>query len=145
MRWQRLFSDLETQLDAAADDELDAEVADRTRRELAATSFEGRLRGAAGHVIELLVTGVGALTGEARRVGPGWVLLDVAGGTPAVVVTGFVTGVRDLPVASREVGGGGVTSGDGGVTQVLRVLSRDRTATAVLLADGTALTGTIDR
>lgn len=145
MRWERLFADLELQLEAAADDELDAQVADRTRRELAATSFEGRLRGAAGQVIELQVTGVGALAGEVRRVGPGWLLLDVARGAPAVVVTGFVVGVRDLPVAAREVQRDGVVAADAGLPQILRVLSRDRTATSIVLADGTALTGTIDR
>ncbi|HWC34923.1 MAG TPA: hypothetical protein VG650_08850 [Mycobacteriales bacterium] len=150
MRWNRLFADLEAQLEAAADDELDAEVADRTRRELAATTFEGRLRAAAGRVVELSVIGAGRLVGQPRRVGRGWLLLQVDGGPPAVVATGFVAGARDLPVAAREYDGERLATGrpgeqPAGLAHVLRVLARDRTATAVVLVDGTTLTGTIDR
>jgi hypothetical protein len=145
MRWDRLFDDLETQLEAAADDELDAQVADRTRRELAATSFEGRLRGASGRVVELLATGAGVIAGEIRRVGPGWLLLNVAGAPPAVVALRFVVAARDLPLAAREASHDATASEQIGLAPVLRVLMRDRTVTAVVLADGTVLTGTIDR
>jgi hypothetical protein len=145
VRWDRLFADLETQLEAAGYGELDAQVAEQTRRELAATSLEGRLRAAGGRVIELFVVGIGTITGEARRVGCGWLLLEVPGSAPALIATRFVSGVRDLPVAAREVPRAGASGEEAELTHVLRVLTRDRTATAVVLADGTVLTGTIDR
>lgn len=141
MRWDRLFADLETQLEAAADGALDTQVADRTRHELAATSMEGRLRAATGRILELSVAGAGSLVGEVRRVGAGWLLLAVAGGPPALLATGAVVAVRDLPVATRERG----VAEQAAIVQVLRVLSRDRTVTAVTLRDGNTLTGTIDR
>ncbi len=145
MRWDRLFEDLETQIAAAADDELAVQVADRTRRELAATSFDGRLRGASSRIVELHVTGMGVVTGEVRRVGSGWLMLDVVGAPPAVIATRFVVAARDLPLAPREMPGEGVAAGDNGLGPVLRVLARDRTVTAVVLANGLVVTGTVDR
>lgn len=145
MRWERLFTDLEGQLEAVATDQLDADVADRTRRELAATTFEGRLRGAVGRVLELSVAGLGPLAGEVRRVGPGWLMVDVVGGSPAVVSARFVTGARDLPMATREELGAATANAAPGLVPVLRVLSRDRTVTAVVLATGATYTGTVDR
>lgn len=145
MRWDRLFADLEGQLEAAAAGRLDADIADRTRRELAATTFEGRLRAAAGRVVELSVAGIGAMTGELRRVGPGWLMVEIAGGPPAVVAARFVTAARDLPVATREVDDAASQDPATGLVAVLRVLARDRTATAVVLATGATFTGTVDR
>jgi hypothetical protein len=145
VRWDRLFADLETQLDAAADDELNAEVAERTRREFASTSLDGRLRAAAGRVVELSVAGVGVIIGEVRRVGPGWLLLDVPGGLPAVISTRVIQAARDLPVATREMSAESVAAQEVGLAHVLRVLARDRTSTTVVMADGATLTGTIDR
>ena len=145
MRWDRLFADLETQLDAAGDGELDAEVAERTRREFASTSFDGRLRAVTGRVVELAVAGMGVITGDVRRVGPGWLLLDVPGGLPAVISTRLIVAARDLPVASREMSNESVGAQEVGLAHVLRVLARDRTPTMVVMADGVTLTGTIDR
>jgi hypothetical protein len=145
MRWDALFTDLEIQLDAAADDVLDSEVAERTRREFASTSFEGRLRAASGRFVELTVDGIGTIAGGVRRVGPGWVLLDVRAGLPAVIATRFVSAARDLPVSAREMKPDDGVARELGLAPVLRVLSRDRTATTVVLADGRSFTGTVDR
>jgi hypothetical protein len=145
MRWDRLFADLELQLDAAAEGELAAEVVERTRREFASTSFDGRLRAAVGRIIELSVSGVGVMIGEARRVGPGWLLLEIRDALPAVIATRLIVTARDLPVAAREVSGPEAAGQAVGLAHVLRVLSRDRTPTTVVLADGTVYTGTIDR
>jgi hypothetical protein len=144
MRWDRLFEDLELQLRAAVDDQLDAEIAARTRSEVAGTSMEGRLRASEGRHIELVVAGAGTLGGRVRRVGAGWVLLDVAGGPAAVVAAHHVVGARNLPVAAREAAGGSADI-ERGLAPVLRVLCRDRSATGLVLAAGTAFSGTIDR
>jgi hypothetical protein len=140
-----LFADLATQLEAAAGDELDAEVAERTRRELASTSLEGRLRAAYGRVVELCVGGAGVITGEARRTGPGWVLVNVPDRLPAVIATDRITATRHLPVAVHEPPADRLDQPTSGLAHVLRVLARDRTATVVVMADGTVFTGTIDR
>lgn len=144
MRWDLLFADLEGQLEAAAGDALDADIADRTRREVAQTTLEGRLRGVSGLVVELSVAGIGPIVGEARSVGPGWVMLQVAGAMPAVVATRHVYGARDLPVMARELAGADESS-QAGLAQVLRVLARDRTVMVIVLADGATVTGTVDR
>lgn len=144
-RWDLLFADLETQLDSVAEDALHAEVAERTRRELAATSLDGRLRAASGRVVELSIAGVGAMIGEARRTGPGWLLLDVPGGLPAVIATRLITAARDLPLAARELPDSEAVGHEVGLSHVLRVLARDRTSTAVVMSDGSRFTGTIDR
>lgn len=145
MRWDQLFADLETQLDAAADHELDAEIAVRTRREFAATSLDGRLRAATGGVVELSVVGLGRIVGSVRRVGQGWLMLEVVGALPAVIASRLVTAVRDLPVATRELANDTAIDAATGIAHVLRVLARDRTPTAVVMADGLMVTGTIDR
>jgi hypothetical protein len=145
VRWDRLFADLETQLDAAADGELAAAIAERTRREFAATSIEGRLRAAAGRPIELSIAGAGVIGGTARRSGSGWLLLDVPGGAPAVIATRLIAAARDLPVAARELPPDEAAAPEVGLAHVLRVLARDRTPTAVVMADGSRFTGTIDR
>jgi hypothetical protein len=144
-RWDRLFADLASQLEAAADGVLDAELAERIRHELASTALEGRLRAASGRVVELYVDGAGVITGEARRTGPGWLLVDVPGRLPAVIATGRITAVRNLPVAVQEPPDDQSAQPMLGLAHVLRVLARDRTATAVVMADGTVFTGTIDR
>jgi hypothetical protein len=145
MRWERLFEDLEDQAAAVADDALDAEIADRLRHALATTVLEDRLRAAVGRTVELCVAGTGGLVGIARRVGPGWLLLDPPGGSPALVVTAAVTAVRNLPLASRARVLEGEVAARAGVAHLLRMFARDRTPTRVSLRDGSELSGTIDR
>jgi hypothetical protein len=145
MRWERLFGDLEAQLAAEGAVELDAEVADRTRAELARTSFEDRLRGVVGREVVLVLAEAEALRGRLRQVGAGWLIVDDTSETSAIVILAAVTGVRDLPVSSRGAGVDGAVAGRLGIGQVLRVLARDRTPTSVALRDGTRVTGTIDR
>ena len=48
MRWERLFADLEAQLEGELRRDLDAEVADRTRRELAQVDLGARLSAQVG-------------------------------------------------------------------------------------------------
>src|SRR3954454_2638861 len=80
MRWDDLFRDLEGQLAAAVGAELDAEVADRSRREAARLALVDRARAAAGHPVVLRVAGAGAVEGRLVGVGREWLLLtdDVA-------------------------------------------------------------------
>ena len=145
MRWQRLFDDLEARLDGERGEDLDAEVADRIRGELAATSLADRLRGAAGHLIAVEAAGVGRLDGTLRRVGSGWFVLEDAHGSPTVVLLTALVGVHDLPLASLSTASAGLATAQAGLGQVLRVLARDRTALSVVTVDGARISGTIDR
>ena len=78
MRWERLFEDLEAQLEAAEDEELAAEVADRSRREAARLRLVDRLRGNVGAMAVMGLQGL-RVRATIGRVGPDWVLLDDAG------------------------------------------------------------------
>ena len=74
MRWERLFDDLEAQLVADGRRELDAEVADRTRRERALLGLHERLTATiGGRAISVRVAGVGVVTGRAKFVRPEFV------------------------------------------------------------------------
>jgi hypothetical protein len=145
VRWERLFDDFEAQLDAADREEFAGEVADRTRREVALVHLLDRLRHALGASVELGVDGAGPLCGVIRRVGPGWLLLDVAAQPEVVVSVPAVRTVRGLPVAAADVEGLGLLESRLDLGHVLRVIARDRSPVAVVLRDGSRWTGTLDR
>lgn len=134
--WEGLFADLEAQFDAQERLELDAEVADRTRRERALVDLHARLVGHLGRRLDLrLVTG-STIVGVLRDVGEGWVLVDEAVLPVGAIVTwtGLTLRPQD-PTRARRFGLG----------HVLRGLARDRAVVRVLDASGTTTTGTIDR
>lgn len=139
MRWDDLFGDLEAQWHAQLRRELDAEVADRTRRERATVALADRLAAQVGRAVGLALVDGTMLSGQVREVGQGWLLLSVATGSclvPTAAVAG-VTGVErraGLPVPERSFGFG----------YALRGLSRDRVAVTVADVSGGVSTGTID-
>jgi hypothetical protein len=143
VRWERLFADLEAQLEAAQRRELDVEVADRTRRELALTTVTDRLRAAVGGRLELTAAGAGSLAGEVERVGTGWLLLDCSPTLTVLVLADAIVSIRGLPGFSA--GAADAVAARMGLGIVLRGLAQDRAAVALTLRDGSAPTGTIDR
>ncbi len=145
MRWERLFDDVEGQLEAAARAELAGEVADRTRREVARLRLVDRLRASLGAELTLTVTGTGALTGRLERVGPDWLLLLPPSGPPALVVRDAVQAVAGLPRAAAEPGSEGPVLSRLDLGHALRAIARDRSPVSVLLRDGGQLDGTVDR
>jgi len=143
MRWDRLFDDLEAQLEAADQAALVAEVADRTRRETATIRLVDRLRGAVDAPVRLHLQGGALVQGRVSRVGPEWVLVEEAGGVEHVVRLAAVTGVYGLPAA---VGGpASKVEARLGIGHVVRGVARDRLPVAVSLIDATTVTGTVDR
>lgn len=60
MRWQDLFADLEGQAGALEWAEIDAEVADRTRGEIAQVTLLNRIRAQVGQHIALTTSGAGS-------------------------------------------------------------------------------------
>ncbi len=158
MRWERLFDDLEAQLSSDETRELEAEVADRTRRERALVGLHERFAAAVDRtVVEIRVSGVGLLRGLVTGSGPDWVLLDhrVDAALSVVPATGSGTPRVDRPMlvatqAIRAVTGLGGAEQIGAVAKgfgfgsALRAVSRDRAVVDVVDVDGGVVTGTID-
>lgn len=145
MRWERLFDDMEAQLEAAARAEFAGEVADRTRRELARLRLVDRLRANIGAELQLTVAGSAPLRGQLQRVGAGWLLLQPAAGPAALVLRDAVLAVGGLPAAAVEPGSEGPVLARLDVGHALRAIARDRSSVTVLLRDGSQLDGTLDR
>jgi hypothetical protein len=142
MRWERLFDDLEAQLEGGARDEFDAEVADRTRREVARVRLFDRIRSAGDRPLRLTVIGAGNLGGTVRRVGQGWLLIEIDQGD-AVVTEPAILAVEGLAVAATEPGS--AVEARTTIGHILRALARDRSPVRIVLRDGSPVAGTIDR
>ncbi|MFV0461722.1 MAG: hypothetical protein ACK5MP_00765 [Nostocoides sp.] len=146
MGWEGLFDDLEAQFESLQRLELEAEVADRTRRELAGIDLISRLLGHRDSGLTLrLVTGT-TLSGVLADIGADWIALAEpsqrypAGGTTVIAlsaVTGFVgLGRRSQTAPSPRRFALGY---------VLRALGRDRQVVIVTDTSGSVLTGTVHR
>ena len=140
MRWDDLFGDLAAQWEAEARRELDAEVADRTRRERALVGLYERLAAAGDDVLTVSVRTGTTVTGRVVDVGDGWLLLGIGAAGPLLLPFGAVTAVSGL----SQRAGGSELGRKFGLGYALRGLSRDRAV--VLLTDltGRVTTGTID-
>jgi hypothetical protein len=146
VRWDELFADLEAQFDELGVAELEAEIAERTRLELSRIRLVDRLRATIGRTVSVKVRGAAEpVAGRLDRVGSGWLLLTTATGREVVVnlaaittLAGHVSGRADDPLS------GGVSTRLG-LAHVLRGIARDRSTVALALADGSQLTGTVDR
>ena len=144
MRWDELFADLESQWGAEVRRELDAEVADRTRRERATIGLLDRLAAAGSSELTVSLVDRTRLTGRVVDVGDGWLLigraLGVTSAAPVLVPFSAVTAVVGLG-SRAEPGGSGRRFGFG---YALRGLSRDRAVVTVGDTSGLTCTGTID-
>ncbi|NHC13024.1 hypothetical protein [Motilibacter deserti] len=144
MRWEELFADLEAQLEEAERAEHQAEVADRTRRELARVRLVDRLRAAVGSSLTVVVGAAGRVRGRLVDVGPDWLLLQ-EDGRDALVPVSAVTTV--LGLGGRAAGPPRPASVAARLTlgTALRGLVRDRATVRVTTVDGADWTGTLDR
>ena len=146
MRWDDLFRDLEAQLEAAAAAELDAEVADRTRREAAQLALVDRARAAVGHPVTLRVLGAGPVDGLLADVGAQWLLLAEPSGRQALRAAECACCRWRGCAPGRSVPGeGGQVFARLGLGSALRGIARDRLPVQVVLTDGSVLAGTLDR
>jgi len=85
MRWEALFADLEAQLAAAGRTELEAEIADRQRGEVAGLDLAARLRAQRGRPLRVhLGLAAGPLNGVVGQLGSDWFLLESASGSHVV-------------------------------------------------------------
>jgi hypothetical protein len=143
VRWDELFADLEAQAHAFEALDRSAEVADRTRAELARVPLASRLHHAVGREVRVAVTGAGEVVGRLRRVGADWLLVT----TPdeVVVTAGALTALWNLPEAATAPTGISSLVGRSRITAVLRAIARDRSPVSVTRRDGGVLVGTPDR
>ena len=144
MRWRRLFADLSAELEASEAAAERSEDAARTRWEIGAVRLADRLGGALGCELTLRCRGAGELRGLVAEVGPDWLLLTEAGAREVLVALPAVRTVAGLDRGTAAPVEGEVARRLD-LRWVLRGLARDRGPVQVLLDDGGALTGTIDR
>ncbi len=144
MRWERLFADLEGQLDESGRADLDAEVADRTRAERSAIRLVDRLRAASGSTVTVVLDGR-SVVGRVADVGADWVLLEEETARVALVPLRAVNAVRGLGARARHPGSEGPVAGRRELTAVLRSLARDRADAVLSLTGGSEVSGVIER
>jgi small nuclear ribonucleoprotein (snRNP)-like protein len=140
-RWAALFDDLEGEFEAARAMELDAEVRDRARREVARLALADRLTTAIGHPLTVRVHGAGTVRGTLTDAAPEWLLLTEAAADSlvpahAVLHLAGLSGLSEEPTRTVKR----LT-----LTYALRGLARRRTGVTVTLTDGSTLSGTLDR
>lgn len=151
MRWEQLFNDLDAQFDDLADEQMMAELADRERVALGAVSMGQRIAGAIGRPVRVRTTVGLVVTGQLRKVGPDWLLLQEGVGRDALVASTALGQVEGLSTTSGTALAGVDLRLD--LRFVLRGLVRDRSPVAVVMRGGggdppglyTESTGTIDR
>ena len=141
MRWEILFDDLQSQLEAAERDLVDAEVMDLAEAEMATIPLVDRLRAAMGRRLRLGVEGLDPVTGVVRDAGAGWLLI----GDPhrqVVVATAAIRTVAPLAEGAPPAGPVGSRLGLG---HALRALARAGEPVQVALRDGQRLQGWLVR
>lgn len=129
MRWDDLFADLLSQMDAVTAGDRAAEVAELTRAERASVGLADRVRGAAGSPVAVTVRSGLVVRGLRGEVGASWFLLQ--------------DGVREHLVPLHAVVGMTGLSGHAAattrpvldrlsLTHALRAVARDRSVVRVL-------------
>ncbi|MDT7538354.1 MAG: hypothetical protein QOI82_1939 [Actinomycetota bacterium] len=145
MRWEELFGDLEAQAEQLAAAELQAEVADRTRREVARLGLVDRLREAPEQSLVVTVWGAGAVHGRLLDAGVDWLLLQEVGLREVLVPLGAVLGITGIGPRAAAPGSEGEVARRLELRWALRGLARDRAGVSVVLKDASTLSGTLDR
>ncbi|HST86493.1 MAG TPA: hypothetical protein VLL08_32445 [Kineosporiaceae bacterium] len=143
MRWERLFDDLEAQLEAEERTAAEGEIADLVRAERARLAVVDRLKAHLGEPLTwALVTGEPALTGRLLDVGADWVLVATASGESLIPI-GAVQSITGLSRFTAPEAG--EVARRLGIGVILRGLSRDRAVVGIRLKGDQRVTGTIDR
>lgn len=145
MRWQQLFADLSAQFDAAEAAADSAELASRTRAEVGSVRMADRVRAAVGSPVALRCRGAGRVEGRLVEVGVDWLLLEDGQEREVLVAWGAVQSVQGLGGSTAAPERTGVVYARLDLRWALRAAARDRSTVQLLLDDGSAMTGTLDR
>lgn len=142
MRWDELFDDLEARLVEEDRRDLEAEVADRTRRERALLGLQDRLSAnQGGRPITVRVGGAGTVVGRVTGVGADWVLVAERPQQPVLIAFAAIRTITGASARSEQVGAVAKAFGLG---SALRAVSRDRAVVEIVDLEGLVVTGTID-
>jgi hypothetical protein len=145
MRWEALFTDLEAELCAVEAADLELEIRDRVRREIAALRLTERVRPAVGHDVTVYADGAPPLPGRLTACGPDWLLLAEGHGQELLVPFGALMGITGLGRGSAAAGSEGAVGAKLDLRHALRGLARGRLPLAAVLRDSSTLHGTLDR
>jgi hypothetical protein len=143
MRWDRLFDDLQAQLDADGQRELELEVSDRTRRERAQVGLHERFVAHRGLVIDLRLAAGVQVGGTVADAGLDWLLVHDRGDRGSLVPFSAIVAINGLGVRAA-VGPGMATAKRFGLGYALRGLSRNRSVVSLTDIGGSVTTGTVD-
>ncbi|MER1995670.1 MAG: hypothetical protein ABTA24_04110 [Arthrobacter sp.] len=142
MRWEALFADLEAQLAAAGNADLESEIADRQRADVAGLELMARLRAQRGRILRVHagIAG-GPLQGVLNGLGIGWLLLESATASHVVPV-----GAVHMVEGMDRYADASVPAVQLRLTAALRGLARDRYPVDLhLRGAGQVHHGSIDR
>ena len=143
MRWDRLFDDLQAQMDADGQRELDLEVSDRTRRGRAQVGLHERFMAHRGLGVDLRLAAGALVSGTVADAGSDWLLIHEVGDRGSLVPFGAIVGIKGL--GDRAAAGPAAAMAKRfGLGYALRGLSRDRSVVSVTDICGSVTTGTID-
>jgi len=145
MRWQQLFTDLQSQFEEQESAAERAEWASRSRAEVGAVALVDRLRGALGCPVSLHCRGAGQVGGRLEDVGVDWLLLEDDRARSTLVALAAVRAVGGLGRRTAAAEWSGHVRAQLDLRRALRALARDRAPVKVVLDDGMVLGGTVDR
>jgi hypothetical protein len=138
MRWERLFAELEAEAAELSERRRDAEIADRTRAELARTHWLDRVRASTGTTVRLRLLGAELVEGGVLQVAADWLLLRT-GAFDVLVPVHAVVGVEGAVTASAPRGAAEARTPTWAAAW--RVLARDRAAVRVVRVGGSTVHG----
>jgi hypothetical protein len=146
MRWDALFNDLEAQFDEGDKLSMEAEIAERSRAEVAGTGVADRLRGSIGTRVRVQVESGAVFEGTLTYAGAdAFVLNDDC--HQVLIPHSAVSSYAGL--GRFSLGEPSVVRSRLGLSNTLRALARDRSELTVILRGRDALeygaTGVIDR
>ena len=145
-RWRALFDDLEGQAAELEAAELAAEVADRTRREVALLRLVDRLRAAVDRPLRVGLVSGETVRARLGRVGADWLLAhEEPAGREVLIPLASLVSVVGLGQHSATPGSEGPVTAKLDFRMALRALARDRSRVLVQLRGGDSLVGMVGR
>ena len=145
-RWRALFDDLEGQAAELEAAELAAEVADRTRREVALLRLVDRLRASVDRPLRVGLVSGETVRARLGRVGADWLLAHEEPAEREVLIPlASLAWLVGLGQHSATPGSEGLVAAKLDFRMALRTLARDRSRVLVQLRGGGALAGLIGR
>jgi len=145
VRWDKLFSDLDSQVEAWERDQLEAEVADRVAIEQASVLLMDRVRGSVGRALRCEVAGGQLWQGVLLGHGPDWLLLgrDADERSPLLLPAGGLTGVVGLAERVRPLDTLSLVGRRATLAMALRRLAGAEQPVRLYRADAAPLSGRI--